>query len=170
MVYGLSRTHAQRPLLLLLSTLAGAAAYGCARPLSHAVVVVFKRCDTYSPNSFLHVACRPVHGPGGELVDGGSDIGAGACETASDVLLLVAGVHLLSAFFRPAWYLLLLVPCSLLYSLSTSALMPALKAMFGALSGGGGGAEQKAGKGTPHARSRERDARQKQMRQQHGRK
>ena len=111
-----------------------------------------------------------MHGPGGELVDGGSDIGAGACETASDVLLLVAGVHLLSALFRPAWYLLLLVPCSLLYSLSTSALMPALKAMFGALTGGGSGGEQAAGKGAQQGRSRERDARQKQLRQQHGRK
>jgi hypothetical protein len=105
-----------------------------------------------------------VHGPGGELVDGGSDVGSGACEAASDVLLLVAGVHVLSAAFRPAWYLLLAVPASLLYTLSTSALMPAMKAMLGAFTGAGDAGEQPAGRGAHQGRPRERDAKQKQLR------
>lgn len=112
-------------------------------------------------DSFLHVACRPVYGPGGELTDGGSDIGSGLCETASDVLLLVAGVHLLASVSRTAWYLFFLVPASLLYTLSSS---PLVKAVLGSLRAGGGG-QPAAGMGTAPGRAGERDAKQKQLRQ-----
>lgn len=107
--------------------------------------------------AFLHAAARPSYGAQGELLDGGGDLRKGLCDSATDVLLLTAGIHILSCFSDWAWLLALLVPAVAMQWLWANLLRPFLSAQ------GAGEEAHEHGVGGRRAR-RERDAKQKHRR------
>ena len=106
--------------------------------------------------AFLHAAARPTYGAQGELLDGGGDLRKGLCDSATDVMLLTAGIHVLTCLSDWAWLLALLGP-----ALATQWLWVNLLGPF--LSAQGAGEEAPERSGGRKAR-RERDANQKKQR------